>query len=31
MLWLGVIAMVPFDLDIIDSGTIKYQKADESG
>lgn len=29
LLWLGVIAMVPFDLNIIDSGIIKI--SDENG
>lgn len=28
MLWLGVIALVPFNLDIIDSGIITFERED---
>ena len=30
LLWLGVIAMVPFNLDIIDSGVVTMPKEDGS-
>lgn len=28
LLWLGVIALVPFNLDIIDSGVISFEAED---
>lgn len=29
LLWLGVIALVPFNLDIIDAGVITFQKEED--